>query len=335
MTTLHQVVPILHEGDAVGSHTVFLHADLLRGRGVDSDIFSVFPDPRTVRLTGLSPSGPRPSHLPNGCRLGTCRPPGDAAGSSHGQLPQHHPSSLLRRLGPPTYGGHVCWSPAAGADCPARRPRDRGLILQCCGLDHRWRAGRGGARAFRRAATQAGGRCVPRRSACRRQAGRLCGLVVRRPGGAEQGPARRHPGVCGLPEGLRAHRPSLPRRFRGLSDLQRCTTALVDGLRLSDAVQLVGGVHTPRYWRRTTRQPTCSSACRSTKGSASPSSRRCNTACPLSPMGRDGVGETLGGSGILLTTKEPTVVAAAAERALTGSRLTRLKGVERLRALLS
>jgi len=57
---LDQVVPILHSGDAVGVHTLHVR-DLLREHGVESEIFTVLPDPRTATLTRpLRELGPGP-----------------------------------------------------------------------------------------------------------------------------------------------------------------------------------------------------------------------------------------------------------------------------------
>jgi len=50
VTGVHQFVPMLHVGDAVGRHTLGLQA-LLRERGVASDIFVELPDPETEHLT--------------------------------------------------------------------------------------------------------------------------------------------------------------------------------------------------------------------------------------------------------------------------------------------
>lgn len=50
MRAIHQFVPMLHEGDAVGRHTVAVQAELQR-RGVDSAIYVDVDDPATVART--------------------------------------------------------------------------------------------------------------------------------------------------------------------------------------------------------------------------------------------------------------------------------------------
>ena len=65
MSGVHQFVPMLHVGDAVGRHTLRLR-DLLRERGVDSEIYVERGDPETVHATRLArsyPDGARPGDV--------------------------------------------------------------------------------------------------------------------------------------------------------------------------------------------------------------------------------------------------------------------------------
>ena len=50
MSGVHQFVPMLHVGDAVGRHTVALRS-VLRSRGVASEIYVELEDPETVAET--------------------------------------------------------------------------------------------------------------------------------------------------------------------------------------------------------------------------------------------------------------------------------------------
>lgn len=50
MSVLHQALPILHRRDAVGAHTMHVR-DLLRARGVESEIFVGITDPQTASQT--------------------------------------------------------------------------------------------------------------------------------------------------------------------------------------------------------------------------------------------------------------------------------------------
>ncbi|MDA8357993.1 MAG: glycosyltransferase family 4 protein [Actinomycetota bacterium] len=50
MTAVHQLVPVLHAGDAVGQHAMALQT-MLRSRGADSEIFVELEDPETVGVT--------------------------------------------------------------------------------------------------------------------------------------------------------------------------------------------------------------------------------------------------------------------------------------------
>ncbi len=54
---VHQFVPMLHVGDAVGQHTLALQV-LLRGAGVDSEIYVERADPETAAITRLARSYP-------------------------------------------------------------------------------------------------------------------------------------------------------------------------------------------------------------------------------------------------------------------------------------
>jgi glycosyltransferase involved in cell wall biosynthesis len=63
MSGIHQFVPMLHRGDAVGRHTLRLR-DLMVARGIDSRIFVELIDPETEGETALA------STYPGGCQPG-------------------------------------------------------------------------------------------------------------------------------------------------------------------------------------------------------------------------------------------------------------------------
>ena len=57
MSGVHQFVPMLHRGDAVGQHTLGVQA-ALAGRGVESQIYVELDDPETAASTRRASSYP-------------------------------------------------------------------------------------------------------------------------------------------------------------------------------------------------------------------------------------------------------------------------------------
>ena len=60
MSGIHQFVPMLHRGDAVGRHTMRLR-DLLVARGIDARIYVELIDPETEGETLLASTYPQHS----------------------------------------------------------------------------------------------------------------------------------------------------------------------------------------------------------------------------------------------------------------------------------
>ena len=90
--------------------------------------------------------------------------------------------------------------------------------------------------------------------------------------------------------------------------------AFADELGLADAVAPRRGADGAANWRPGTRTPTCSSACPSTRASASRCSRPCGPGTPIVALDAGAVAETLGEAGILLSEARPATVAAAVGR---------------------
>ena len=107
MSGIHQVVPMLHRGDAVGQHTLALQQHLV-GAGVESRICMELDDPET---TVVDPTGRpvprrgrrrRPHRLPVRHGVGPLPVAGQSRRALCRELSQHHaaPVLLTNRLPP-------------------------------------------------------------------------------------------------------------------------------------------------------------------------------------------------------------------------------------------
>ena len=142
-------------------------------------------------------------------------------------------------------------------------------------------------------------------------------VAVRRARRSEQGAARRAARVRALSPLLRPARDAVARRRVVVAALLACAGRDRRCVGLAGCREDAGLGRPTRCWPRTTGRPTCSSASRTTKGSACRSSRRCTTGCRSSRSPSSAVPETLGAAGLCLPDKAPAAVAEAVSVVLT------------------
>ena len=279
--SIHQIVPTLSPGDAVGGHTLAVR-DTLREAGLRSDIFCDDVAPALQHearpLDDLPAPGAPGVALLYQCSIGNevvdrlLARPEPLIVDYHNLTPVAH---LLRWA--PDMAHLVGWGRSQLSALAARSVLGIGdsafnaddlaaagfarvavvpILLDVADLRH---AGRGPARA--------------RRST----------VAVRRPDRAQQGAARHRPRLRVVPRGARPDGrapPGRPRRGARVHEA-RCATSSASSTSTAPSSSAAGST-TPR-WPASTPRPTCSSACPTTRASASRCSRRWPTTCPWWP----------------------------------------------------